>query len=203
MNERNRRAMILALVALGTPVAWAVLPERGPQNVPVRSSHDFDELNRLTKVTRDSGHSVSYVFDPAGNITAVAATGRSSATLRGVLGERGNDDQNSHDDFDFVGVAGEPITVRVEAVPREAGVGKFAEIQLRNKRISAALPTELTMVLPESGEFEVRVKDHADPGRSRPHGYSGPYTITLEAAAATCASFVAESNPDQQGHGPR
>lgn len=197
MNLFTKRALLIGFVALCGPLAtWAFfIRDDEPQNVTVLSSHDFDELNRLKEVTRGNGHSVSYSYDPAGNILGVTATGRSSAKLQGVLGKRDDDDHDGRDDFKFVGVAGEPITVRLEAIPREAGVGKFARIRLRNKTVLSALPTELTMVLPESGKFEVRVLDHEDDDRGS-EAYSGPFTITLEAAAATCASFVADSDDD-------
>lgn len=93
--------------------------------------YEYDALNRLTRVTYDNGHTIQYVYDPAGNITRVVRQGRCATSI--VSSSQDDQTVDSHGHFIFQGQRGEAITLRLEAVPPEAGIGKSMAISLRKK----------------------------------------------------------------------
>jgi len=202
MNTLTKPVLLLSAAALalsaGVALSRSVQETRtldrenrsAGYGVPVETRNTFDALNRVTNVTKDSGHDTTYGYDPAGNITSVKAVGRSSTVMQGEIVDQGN----LGGKFTFEGEAGEPVTLRLEAVPREAGIGKFAELKLNGKTVVTALPVELTDVLPKSGKFVVRVKK-ANPGQGGYWGrkgrtpYLGPYDLTLEGTPRAAGTF--------------
>jgi hypothetical protein len=110
----------------------------------------------------------------------------------------------AHGTFTFHASKGETVTLRFEADPPQAGLGKYIVLDLKGRAgkpkhsdapktvkdgVLSAIPAELTSVLPFTGEFVVAVK-HAGGQDLR---YKGPYRLTLEASPEACASF-------EQGH---
>jgi len=138
MRTISRSASLLAASLLALGAAWTVTPPSElPPSVTVDTKHTFDALDRVTNVARQgNGHSKVYQYDSAGNIGAAVSTGRSSAQLTGQIIQRGNLGGR----FEFDGVEGEPVTLRLEANPREAGIGKWAEVTINGKSVVAALP---------------------------------------------------------------
>ena len=160
--------------------------------------YEYDALNRVTKVTYENGHTVSYRYDAAGNITSVITVGRSSAQITSRLGAGGGNP--AHGTFTFHASKGETVTLRFEADPPQAGLGKYVVMSLKGRAdkgksddapkavkddVLSAVPAELTSVLPFTGKFTVDVR-HAGGQDIR---YKGPYRITLEASPGACASF--------------
>jgi YD repeat-containing protein len=149
------------------------------------TQYEYDALDRVTRVTYDNGDSIAYSYDVAGNITSVTSKGRCSVSVEGRIKKHDHDAGQ----FTFKGTRGEPVTLRLEAIPPEEGVGKFAGLSLYEKSVSSALPTELTAVLPHKGKFMVHVDKPDDHGRDR---YTGRYLLTLEASPGACDSFAAK-----------
>jgi YD repeat-containing protein len=174
------------------------------------TQYEYDALNRVTKVTYANGHTVSYRYDPAGNITSVITVGRSSAQVSARLG-RGSE-HPEHGEFKFHALKGETVTLRFEADPPQAGLGKYIGMSLKGKseeskkddekgsaekskeddepetvkdQLMSAVPAELTSVLPFTGEFTVMLEHAGGPGIR----YQGRFHLTLEASPAACASF--------------
>ena len=160
--------------------------------------YEYDALNRVTKVTYENSHTVSYRYDAAGNITSVITVGRSSAQIASRLGAGGHNP--AHGTFTFNASAGETVTLRFEADPPQAGLGKFIVMSLKGRAekskgseapravkddVLSPVPAELTSVVPFTGRFIVDVR-HAGGQDVR---YKGPYRITLEASPEACASF--------------
>ena len=194
------RAVLLAACAALAMAATSALA----------AQYEYDALNRVTKVTYANGHSVSYRYDPAGNITSVITVGRSSAQ---VAASPGHGEGKGDDRFTFRAAKGETVTLRFEADPPQAGLGKYIVMSLKGrvekgkshdvrekekpdddsnaikKDVLSAVPAELTSVLPVTGEFTVDV-EHAREEATR---YKGRYRLTLEASPEACASFA-------QGH---
>src|SRR6476661_9663076 len=95
------------------------------------AQYEYDALNRVTKVTYADGHYVSYRYDPTGNITSVITVGRSSAQVSARLG-RGSE-HPEHGEFKFRALKGETVTLRFEADPPQAGLGKFIGMSLKGR----------------------------------------------------------------------
>ena len=160
--------------------------------------YEYDALNRVTKVTYENGHTVSYRYDAAGNITSVITVGRSSAQITSRLGPGSGNP--AHGTFTFHGSKGESVTLRFEADPPQAGLGKYVVMNLKGRAekgksddapkavkedVLSAVPTELTSVLPFTGRYTVDLRHAGDKGVR----YAGPFRITLEASPEACASF--------------
>lgn len=184
------RATLLAACAALAMVATSALA----------AQYEYDALNRVTKVTYANGHSISYRYDPAGNIISVITVGRSCAQVAASLGNGHGNGNGDHDWFSFRASKGETVTLRFEADPPQAGLGKYVVMNLKGKAekgkghdepkvvrddVLSAVPAELTTVLPFTGEFTVDVR-HAGDVKVR---YRGPYRLTLEASPGACASF--------------
>ena len=176
-----------ALLCVAAP-SWAV-------------QYTYDALNRVTKVVYDNGDRIEYSYDAAGNIASVIRRGRSSVSVTAQLGAETR--EPAHAVFTFHGNDGETVTLRFEAVPPQAGLGKYVVMSLKGRADTAgpdaeretiardraiAMPAEMTVVLPYGGEFLVDVRG----ARDQVTRYAGPYRLTLEAAAASCASFKAK-----------
>ena len=160
--------------------------------------YEYDALNRVTKVTYENGHTVSYRYDAAGNITSVITVGRSSAQITSRLGPGSGNP--AHGTFTFHGSKGESVTLRFEADPPQAGLGKYVVMNLKGRAekgksddtpkavkedVLSAVPSELTSVLPFTGRYTVDLRHAGDKGVR----YTGPFRITLEASPEACASF--------------
>jgi len=185
----SKSAILLATCALLVGLAPAA---RATQ-------YEYDALNRVTKVTHDNGNSVSYTYDAAGNIKSVITRGRSSAVVAARLGAGSGNP--AHGVFTFRALRGETVTLRFEADPPQAGLGKYVTMSLKGRaekatvietpmaidNVLSAVPAELTAVVPFTGRFIVDVW-HAGGQRIR---YEGPYRLTLEASPAACVSFEA------------
>jgi len=153
--------------------------------------YEYDPLGRLIKVTYDNGNEIAYEYDAAGNIIRTVSSGRDHRSICATLEGRKN--KPDADTYRFVGVEGEPVTVRLQAEPREAGAGKRATLTLllqekRSKKQppsfsrsdDGVLPNEITATLPQSGVYLILVEEDS---------YSGDYCLTLEASPDACASF--------------
>jgi YD repeat-containing protein len=174
------------------------------------AQYQYDALNRVTKVTYTNGHSVSYGYDAAGNITSVITVGRSSAQVSARLA-RGADHPD-HGSFTFHALKGETVTLRFEADPAQAGLGKYIVMSLKGRaykskedddkgsaeqskeddepravrdHVLSAIPAELTSVLPFTGRFTVNLERAGGSGIR----YQGQFHLTLEASPAACQSF--------------
>jgi YD repeat-containing protein len=196
-----RRTILLAACAA---LVLAATAARGAQ-------YEYDALNRVTKVTYENGHTVSYHYDPAGNITSVFTVGRSSAQVSARLG-RGSDHADHGSRFTFHASKGETVTLRFEADPPQAGLGRYIVMSLTGRaekskeddargtagkskdddvpkavkdHVLSAVPAELTSVLPFTGEFAVELEQAGGQGS----GYRGSFRLTLEASPGACASF--------------
>jgi YD repeat-containing protein len=143
--------------------------------------YEYDALNRLTKVTYDNGQSIAYTYDPAGNIIRVETIGRDSATICATKGRKAGKHV-----FMFRGSPGEAVTLRLEAEPRESGLGKRATLGLKQMKArkgfqvqdGGVLPNEITHVVGEAGPLLVEVS-----------GYRGGYCVTLEASEHTSVTL--------------
>lgn len=95
------------------------------------------------------------------------------------------------DIYKFSGKKGEAITVRLDANPSEAGIGKRATLALVDNikgtfllRVDRSeLPNEITVILPATGKYYIIVAEQPTTGRSK--RYRGNYCLTLGASAAT------------------
>ena len=173
------KATVCAALCVGTAVAIS------------GTRYEYDALGRVTGVTEENGHSITYSYDAAGNITSVTSDGRCSVSVEGRIGKHDHEPRR----FAFKGTRGEPVTLRLEAMPPEEGVGKFAALSLYGKSVSSALPTELTAVLPHKGAFGVQANGDADHGRNR---YIGKFLLTLEASPGACDSFTAKRSDGRE-----
>jgi hypothetical protein len=107
------------------------------------------------------------------------------------------------DIFRFRGTKGETVTIRLEAEPPEAGLGKqvhFALSPLLRMRRPVTLPYEITRTLSTSGYHNVSVGTSRRKEPSRIpwwKKYMGDYCITLEASPETCQTFEATSSVEK------
>jgi hypothetical protein len=102
------------------------------------------------------------------------------------------------DVFEFSGTKGEMVTVSLESSPPEYGAGQRAVLIMRSlgrglrlfKRLNNALPLEMTVILPVSGDYHVMVMEA--PGREVIWGekYEGDYCVTLEASPEISDTFA-------------
>jgi hypothetical protein len=119
-------------------------------------------------------------------------------TICSVLGDDPRPLAPDMDEFKFTGTEGETVTVTLESNPPEYGVGQRAVLIIRNlgrglrlfKRLNDELPLEMTVTLPMTGDYQVKVLE--SPGREVIWGqkYKGDYCVTLEASPETVATFV-------------
>lgn len=119
-------------------------------------------------------------------------------TICSTLGAKGN--RSDADVFRFNGTEGEDVTIRLEASPPESGAGKRVMLVLRNvtgglqlfRRINRALPHEITVTLPLSGDYQVMVAESpGTPGDRVVWGerYFGDYCIVLEGSPELLETF--------------
>ena len=123
-----------------------------------------------------------------------------SCSLCSTLGNDPKAYALDQDIFKFNGTEGETVTVRLEADPPEAGLGKRATLVLRNmtdglqlfRRLDTGLPHEITVTLPVSAEYHVLVGEKLNEAALwGERAYAGDYCITLEASPDTCQTFEA------------
>ncbi|MDY6989262.1 MAG: cadherin-like domain-containing protein [Thermodesulfobacteriota bacterium] len=120
------------------------------------------------------------------------------ATICAFLGDDPRLYAQDMDVFEFSGTAGEMVTVSLESSPPEYGAGQRAVLIMRSlghglrlfKRLNNALPLEMTVILPVSGDYHVKVMEA--PGREVIWGekYQGEYCVTLEASPEICDTFA-------------
>jgi sugar lactone lactonase YvrE len=95
------------------------------------------------------------------------------------------------DIYNFSGKKGETITVRLDANPSEAGLGKRATLALVDNikgtfllRVDRSeLPNKITVILPATGKYYIIVAEQPIIGRGK--RYRGNYCLTLGASTAT------------------
>ncbi|MDY6839507.1 MAG: hypothetical protein SWH78_16195 [Thermodesulfobacteriota bacterium] len=119
-------------------------------------------------------------------------------TLCSTLGDDPRRYAPDMDVFKFSGSEGETVTVTLESSPPEYGAGQRAVLIIRSlcrglrlfKRFNDALPLVMTVTLPVTGDYHVKVMEA--PGRAVIWGekYKGDYCLTLEASPYTVATFV-------------
>jgi YD repeat-containing protein len=73
MHRTTVKHLFLALVAL-CPAQWAIA-----------DNYAYDQLNRLTKVDYGGGKSITYTYDPAGNIASIVKVGTSSLLAQTIV----------------------------------------------------------------------------------------------------------------------
>lgn len=161
--------------------------------------YEYDALDRLVRVVRDDGSEERYAYDAAGNVTSVTTSGRSSTAVVAGLGAPGTL-RPDRDVWTFQGSKGETVTVRLEAEPREAGIGRRISLVVRNKapgtqlrrQDASALPNEIAVALPADGTYEIVVQRQQEvPQEAR---YAGGYRLTFEARPDTCATLTVETH---------
>jgi hypothetical protein len=123
-------------------------------------------------------------------------------TLCSTLGDDPRPLASDMDVFKFSGTEGETVTVTLESNPQEYGAGQRAVLIMRNlgsglrlfKRLNDKLPLQMTVTLPVTGDYHVKVMDA--PGRDVIWGkkYQGDYCVTLDASPETVATFVPDLN---------
>jgi len=123
-------------------------------------------------------------------------------TICSTLGDNPRPLAPDMDEFIFTGIEGETVTVSLESSPPEYGEGQRAVLIMRSlgrglrlfKRLKDELPLEMTVTLPMTGDYHVKVMDA--PGRDVIWGtkYQGDYCVTLEAFPGTVATFAPELN---------
>lgn len=189
MSWTIRRWLIVA-ASLGA--AWAARA----------TEYEYDTLDRLVRVVRSDGSEEAYTYDAAGNITSVTRKGRASTSILAKVGFRDAACEDG-DVFLFEGRKGETVTVRVEAEPREAGLGKRLSVSLGEhgpraesrrhdgpdlrRHDGSVLPNEIAAVLPADGWYTIVVaRPDEGPHQAR---YAGAYRLTLEARPETCATL--------------
>lgn len=188
MISKGRGWVVVGLLALGSAGR--------------ATDYEYDDLDRLVRVVRDDGSEERYAYDAAGNITSVTTNGRASTAV--VAGPGGPGSRpHDRDVYEFQGAVGETVTVRVEAEPREAGIGRRISLEVRaegpcarlRRQDVSVLPNEITAVLPADARYEIVVhRHHRVPQEAR---YAGAYRLTLEARAETCASLAAAERSGQ------
>lgn len=180
--KRTTRLWLLAAASLG-----ATWPATGIE-------YEYDTLDRLVRVVRDDGSEEAYTYDAAGNVTSLTRKGRASTSILAKVGFR-DAACDEGDVFLFEGRKGETVTVRVEAEPREAGLGKRLALTLSGngpraelrRHDGTVLPNEIAAVLPADGWYTIVIA-RPDEG-THPARYAGAYRLTLEARPETCATL--------------
>jgi len=124
--------------------------------------------------------------------------GGSNGTLCSTLGDDPSPYAPDMDVFKFSGNHGETVTVTLESNPPEYGSGQRAVLIIRSlcrglrlfKRLNDKLPLQMTVTLPMTGDYHIKVMDA--PGRDVIWGqkYQGDYCVTLDASPETVETFV-------------
>ena len=183
--------ILLLVVALGA------LPA-----VAAQETFLYDDMGRLISVTNDSGESVEYIYDKAGNLVQEIRNGsRDMAVVCASLAHPMKDHFPDRDVYLFQGQAGEMVTVGVMADPPEDGMGLKIALTLKNRTpcqsqiVSdiSVLPNEVSMILEQDGIYEIEV--HGQKKMFFNQRYSGPYCLTLEAKPCTVASLTGPAFP--------
>ncbi|MDY6837243.1 MAG: Ig-like domain-containing protein, partial [Thermodesulfobacteriota bacterium] len=133
-----------------------------------------------------------------GTDCASANCGGFARTLCSTLGDDPRPYAPDMDVFKFTGTERETVTVTLESSPPAYGAGQRAVLIMRNlgnglrlfKRLNDKLPLEMTVTLPMTGDYHVKVMEA--PGRAVIWGekYEGDYCVTLDASPNTMQTFV-------------
>lgn len=133
-----------------------------------------------------------------GSDCASANCGGFARTLCSTLGDDPRPYALEMDEFIFTGTEGETVTVTLESSPPEYGAGQRAVLIMRNlgrglllfKRLNDQLPLEITVTLPATADYHMKVMEA--PGKAVIWGekYEGDYCVTLEASPETVGTFV-------------
>jgi hypothetical protein len=122
------------------------------------------------------------------------------ATICSTLGDGAKGNRSDVDVFSFNGTEGEGVTIRLEANPPESGSGKRVMLVLRNmtgglqlfRRLNSALPHEITVTLPVSGDYQVMVAEPPGTAGDRVlwgERYLGDYCVVLEGSPESVQTF--------------
>jgi hypothetical protein len=101
------------------------------------------------------------------------------------------------DVFGFSGTEGAIVTVRLESDPYEYGAGQRAVLIMRSlgrglrlfKRLQDTLPLEMTVTLPVSGDYHVKVMEAGGREVIWGENYEGDYCVTLEGSPEIIDTF--------------
>ena len=108
--------------------------------------------------------------------------------------QRGRDD----DDFVFNGIAGEEITITLEADQQSGNNGGIASLGLRggslNEFVEGVLPQEITATLPSDGKYSAIVMQ---PDIPRSERYEGGYFVNVESATSNVGPLELGKNVER------
>jgi hypothetical protein len=108
--------------------------------------------------------------------------------------QRGRDD----DDFVFNGIAGEEITITLEANQQSGNNGGIASLGLRggslNEFVEGVLPQEITATLPSDGKYSAIVMQ---PDIPRSERYEGGYYVSVESPTSNVGPLELGKNVER------
>ena len=118
----------------------------------------------------------------------MAVTVIRKSTLCSFLGNDPKPSILDQDIFEFNGMKGKKVIIRLESNPAEAGSGKRATLLLVAKipRIlfiktdQSVLPNEIAVTLPATGEYLITVAEQ--PKMAKGERYRGAYCLSLESS---------------------
>jgi len=116
---------------------------------------------------------------------------KKAGTLCSILGNNPNPLIPDIDIFKFRGTKGETVTIRIEANPPQAGLGKRLTLILTDKikgtvllkLEQSVLPNEITAKLPATGEYLITVAEQILTTKDK--RFKGDYCLTLKARPET------------------
>src|SRR5262245_5159837 len=115
------------------------------------------------------------------------------------LGDQRPSDTRDTDDFLFNGVAGEAITIKLEADHQSGNTGGIASLGLRggslNESVEGVLPLQIVATLPSSGKYSVIVAQ--PPTIPRGERYEGKYYLNVESLTSNVGPLEPDENVER------